>query len=115
MSNMAKRNIEPFKPKHRDRDKVLDIKDAPSSTSWHHRISFEQGFEAVVIFDADNRTVLDANRSAEQLTGYNHQELLDLRLEDLRTSEDEHLAAATFGIDRAVTCGGAIHHASRAA
>ena len=93
---MAKRRIERFERRYRDRDKIRDIRDAPSSTSWLHRISFEQGLEAVVIFDPDHRTVLDANKSAEQLTGYKHQELLDLRIEDLHPRETRETIIAHF-------------------
>ncbi len=62
------------------------------SSSWLHRISFEQGVEPVFIFDATTRIVVDVNQGAVALTGYDREELLDLRLEDLHPrSNREHV------------------------
>jgi diguanylate cyclase (GGDEF)-like protein/PAS domain S-box-containing protein len=80
---MKNPKIEHFPRRDRNGGNAEDRGDQRSSPGWLHRVSFQQGIEPVFVFDAGNRVVLDANESAEQLTGYNRQELLDLRLEDL--------------------------------
>jgi len=78
---MVKPKIEHFA--RQDREKVREIKEASSSPAWLHRISFEKGLEPIFVFDPSSRAILEVNRSAEELTGYTREELLDLRLEDL--------------------------------
>jgi diguanylate cyclase (GGDEF)-like protein/PAS domain S-box-containing protein len=80
---MANPKIEHFPRQDRDRDKASGGAGGASSPDWLHRVSFHQGIEPVLVLDSSNRAVIDANESAVQLTGYDRQELLDLRLEDL--------------------------------
>jgi len=75
---------EPKRDEHAppERKNVRAIGGASAAPAWLHRVSFEEGPEPTVILDAAYRTVVDANRSAEELTGFGRDELLDMRLED---------------------------------
>src|SRR3990170_4751590 len=65
------------------RDKARRISGVTAPPGWLHRVCFEEGLEAHFLFDIATRGVVDANKSAEQLSGYSREELLDLRLDDL--------------------------------
>jgi diguanylate cyclase (GGDEF)-like protein/PAS domain S-box-containing protein len=54
-------------------------------------VCFEEGIEALLLFDIETRAVVEANKTAERLTGYRREELLDLRLDDLhpRSSREQ--------------------------
>jgi len=64
-------------------DKARRISGVTAPPGWLHRVCFEEGLEAHFLFDIATRGVVDANKSAEQLSGYSREELLDLRLDDL--------------------------------
>ena len=66
-----------------DGNKARRVGGVRASPGWLHRVCFEEGVEALLLFDGDTRAVVDANKTAEQLTGYSREELLDLRLDDL--------------------------------
>jgi len=59
------------------------ISGASASPEWLHRVSFEEGLEAYFLFDLATRSVVDANKRAEELSGYTREELLEMRLDDL--------------------------------
>ena len=65
------------------RDKARRISGVTAPPGWLHRVCFEEGLEAHFLFDIATRGVVDANKSAEQLSGYSREELLELRLDDL--------------------------------
>jgi diguanylate cyclase (GGDEF)-like protein/PAS domain S-box-containing protein len=52
--------------------------------------------EAFLLFDISTRAVVDANKSAEELTGYSREELLDLRLDDLHPRNSREKAIRYF-------------------
>ena len=54
----------------------------PDAPVWEYRAAFERAPAAALLFDPKNRLCLDANKSAERLTGYARDELLDRRFED---------------------------------
>ncbi len=91
---MANPKIEHFA--RQDREKVREIKEASSSPSWLHRVSFEKGLEPVFVFDPSNRAILEVNQSAEELTGCAREELLDLRLEDLHPRGQRDIVVQYF-------------------
>jgi len=64
-------------------DKARRISGVTAPPGWLHRVCFEEGLEAHFLFDIATRGVVDANKSAEQLSGYSREELLELRLDDL--------------------------------
>ena len=64
-------------------DKPRRISGVTAPPGWLHRVCFEEGLEAHFLFDIATRGVVDANKSAEQLSGYSREELLELRLDDL--------------------------------
>jgi len=64
-------------------DKARRISGVTAPPGWLHRVCFEEGLEAHFLFDIQTRGVVDANKSAEQLSGYSREELLELRLDDL--------------------------------
>ena len=64
-------------------DKARRISGVTAPPAWLHRVCFEEGLEAHFLFDIATRGVVDANKSAEQLSGYSREELLELRLDDL--------------------------------
>jgi diguanylate cyclase (GGDEF)-like protein/PAS domain S-box-containing protein len=79
-----------------ERNKVRAIGGASAAPAWLHRVSFEEGPEAIVILDTAYRTVVDANRSAEELTGFSRPELLDMRLEDFHPRADREKVIRYF-------------------
>ncbi len=70
--------------------------DRPDSSSWQYRAAFQRASIATFIFDASNRHCLDANRSAELLTGFERNDLVDLRLEDLHPRTSRTRAVSNF-------------------
>jgi diguanylate cyclase (GGDEF)-like protein/PAS domain S-box-containing protein len=70
--------------------------DRPDSSGWQYRSAFERIPVATFLFDAANRLCLDANKEAENLTGYTRRELLDLRLEDLHPRAERPRAVDHF-------------------
>src|SRR3989304_54933 len=64
-------------------DKARRISGVTAPPGWLHRVCFEEGLEAHFLFDMATRGVVDANKSAEQLSGYSREELLELRPADL--------------------------------
>ena len=77
-----------------DSNKSRRVAGVSAPTGWLHRVCFEEGLEALLLFDLETRAVVDANKTAERLTGYNHEELLDLRLDDLhpRSSREKAIS-----------------------
>ena len=63
---------------------------------WVHRQAFERGAEPMCLFSVTNRVVVEANKSAEELTGYSREELLDLRIEDLHPRANRSKALLYF-------------------
>ena len=57
---------------------------------------FEEGVEALLLFDLETRAVVDANRTAEHLTGYQREEFLDIRLDDLHPRSSREKAVRYF-------------------
>ena len=66
-----------------DGNKATRVGGVSAPPGWLHRVCFEEGVEALLLFDLETRAVVDANRTAERLTGYRREELLDLRVDDL--------------------------------
>ena len=63
---------------------------------WLHRVCFEEGLEAHFLFDIATRSVVDANKRAQELSGYSREELLDLRLDDLHPRSAREKAVEHF-------------------
>ncbi len=77
-----------------DSNKARRVAGVSAPPGWLHRVCFEEGVEALLLFDIETRAVIDANKTAERLTGYNREELLDLRLDDLhpRSSREKAIS-----------------------
>jgi len=88
---MSNSNLTPFSSPDASRDP------SRSSSAWLHRALFEKGLEAVLLIDAETRAIVDANKQAETLTGYGHDELLDLRLDDLHPRAGKEKIVRYFG------------------
>lgn len=59
---------------------------------------FESSPEAVLLVDPQTNCILDANRKAIQLTGYNHKELTTKTLSDLRLAAETTEEGGDFGL-----------------
>jgi diguanylate cyclase (GGDEF)-like protein/PAS domain S-box-containing protein len=79
-----------------DRDKTRKIGGVTAPPGWLHRVCFEEGLEPLFLFDVTNRTVVDVNKCAEQLSGYSREELFDLRFEDLHPRYGKEKAVRYF-------------------
>ena len=79
-----------------DANKPRRIAGVSAPPGWLHRVCFEEGVEALLPFDIETRAVIDANKTAERLTGYNREELLDLRLDDLHPRSSHEKAIRYF-------------------
>lgn len=69
------------------------------SASIDYRAIFTKAPDAMLIVDAEGRYV-DANRAAEELTGYSRRELLAKRLGDLTVPEERKLSEQRFEVLR---------------
>jgi diguanylate cyclase (GGDEF)-like protein/PAS domain S-box-containing protein len=81
---MANSNLQPFRG------------DKPESSKWEYRAAFERASVATFLFDASNRLCLDANKAAETLTGLDHRQLLDRRIEDFHPRASRQKAIVHF-------------------
>ena len=79
-----------------DANKPRRIAGVSAPPGWLHRVCFEEGVEALLLFDIETRAVVDANKTAERLTGYSREELLDLRLDDLHPRSSREKAIRYF-------------------
>ncbi len=79
-----------------DANKPRRIAGVSAPPGWLHRVCFEEGVEALLLFDIETRAVVDANKTAERLTGYSREELLDLRLDDLHPRGSREKAIRYF-------------------
>ena len=79
-----------------DANKPRRIAGVSAPPGWLHRVCFEEGVEALLLFDIETRAVIDANKTAERLTGYSREELLDLRLDDLHPRSSHEKAIRYF-------------------
>ena len=79
-----------------DANKPRRIAGVSAPPRWLHRVCFEEGVEALLLFDIETRAVVDANKTAERLTGYSREELLDLRLDDLHPRSSREKAIRYF-------------------
>src|SRR5690242_9832605 len=65
----------------------------------------KQFLYAVIVVDQETQAILDANEAAEHRYGYSREQLLAMRITDLRVPEERHLVA---GVTEEMSAGPAI-------
>ena len=71
---------------------ITDLKEAQqrqSASEERFRRLFEEHSSVMLILDAENDTILDANKAAEKFYGWNSNELCSMNVEDLSTNSPE--------------------------
>ena len=63
--------------------------EALRQSEQHYRNLFEHAGDAVVLFEADTKRILDANRKAEQMLGYSSATLLGMTFFDLHPADQK--------------------------
>ncbi|HEX2870292.1 MAG TPA: PAS domain S-box protein, partial [Polyangiaceae bacterium] len=102
---LAISNARSYRAEQIARAAALKANEAIRQSEIGHRLLFESSPLAVLAFSVDSLDLLAANRAALRLYGYTHDEMLNMRLSDLRVDADEATMRAIVeaGEDGALT------------
>jgi two-component system, cell cycle sensor histidine kinase and response regulator CckA len=107
---LAISNARSFAAERVARAAAVSANEALQRSEVAHRLLFDASPIPLFVFEIETLEVLAANAAAARLYGYSHDELLRMKLSDLRIESDRHLVVptlASFGDDDAV---GVVRH-----
>ncbi|HYQ04807.1 MAG TPA: PAS domain S-box protein [Polyangiaceae bacterium] len=107
---LAIANARSFAAERVARAAAVSANEALQKSEVAHRLLFDASPIPLFVFELETLEVLAANAAAARLYGYSHDELLRMKLSDLRAASDRHLVApslSSIGDDDAV---GVVRH-----